>query len=81
MYVDVNEIQRVNTLAGVTPTRGIDDDTTDDAGDDTGDGESDDPAHVDPGNHSPVDRAPSTRAETNTNRGTSDALSGRDGEL
>ena len=69
------------TLVGEVPARSVDDDTADAARDDTGNGQSDDPSHVDPRNHAPVDRPPGTGAETDTNGGTSDALSGGDGQL
>lgn len=68
-------------LTLVAPAGGVDDDTADAARDDTGNGEGDDPAHVDPGNHAPVDGAPGARAETDTNGSTSDTLSSGDGEL
>ncbi|GMF74439.1 unnamed protein product [Aspergillus oryzae] len=50
-------------------------------GDDTSAREGDDPAHVDPGNHSPVDRSPGTVAKTNTNCRAGDTLGGGDGKL
>ena len=63
------------------PARSVDDDAADAARDDTGDGQRHHPAHVDPGNHAPVDRPPGTRAETDTDGGTGDTLGGGDGEL
>ena len=65
----------------VTPARGVDDDGAQAARDDTGNGEGDDPAHVDPGDHAPVDRPPGARAETDTDGSSGDALRGGDGEL
>lgn len=72
---------RVVNLTTVTPAGSVDDDTAEAARDDASDGEGDDPAHVDPGNHAPVDGSPGTRAETDTNGSTGDALSGGNGEL
>lgn len=63
------------------PARGVDDDAGKTAREDTGNGECEDPASVNPGNHAPVDGPPGARAETDTDNGASDALSGRDGEL
>jgi len=62
------------------PSRGVDDDGHGAAGDDTGDWEGDEPAHVDPGNHSPVDSFDGSSAEGDTDGGTSDALSGGGGQ-
>lgn len=47
---------------------------------DTGDREGNDPASIDPENHSPVDRLDITCAKTNTNGGTDNALGGGDGQ-
>ena len=66
---------------GVTPARSVDDNTSQATRDDTCDGEGNDPTTVDPGNHAPVDGAPGTGTETDTDSGTSNALSGGDGEL
>lgn|SRR5688572_4267067 len=63
------------------PARSVDDDTADAARNDTGDWQGDDPAHVDPRDHAPVDRPPGTGAKTNTNGGTGDTLGSRDREL
>ena len=68
-------------LTIVTPARSIDNDTTDTARDDARDRKCDDPAHVNPSDHAPVDRAPCTRAETDTDGGTGDTLGGGHGEL
>ena len=65
----------------VTPAGGIDNDTRETPRDNTGNGESEDPASVDPSHHAPVDGAPRARAETNSDGGTGDALSRRDGKL
>lgn len=68
-------------LVGVSLSRSIDDDAADASRENAGDGKGDDPAHVDPGNHAPVDTPPGARAKTDTNGGASDALGGGDGEL
>lgn len=66
---------------GHTPTRRIHDDSGQTAGDDTGAGKRDDPTHVNPGNHSPVDRSPSAVAKPNTDGRASDTLGSGDGKL
>ena len=48
--------------------------------DDTGTRKCNEPTHVDPCNHAPVDGPPSTVTQTNTDGGTSNALRGRDGK-
>lgn len=63
------------------PARSVDDESHQATGDDTGHGESDDPAHVDPGDHAPVNSPPGTGAETDADSRASNALRGRDGEL
>lgn len=63
------------------PARSVDDESHKAAGDDTGYGEREDPAHVDPGDHAPVDSPPGARAETDADGGTSNALRGGYGEL
>ena len=72
---------RLGGIGVIAPARSVDDDTAEAARDDTSDGEGDDPTHVDPGDHAPVDGPPGTRAETDTDGSTSDALSCGDGKL
>jgi len=69
------------SLNAHAPTRSIDNNAHQTSRHDTRHGESDEPAHVDPSNHAPVNSAPCARAETDTDSGTSDALSGGDGKL
>lgn len=64
-----------------TPARRVHDDSSQTTGDDTGAGKRDDPTHIDPGDHSPVDRSPSAVAKSNTDGSTSNTLGGGDGEL
>ena len=64
-----------------SPVRGVGDEAHQAASDQTSGGDSDEPSHVNPGNHSPVNGPPVTIAETNSDNGTSDALSGRNGKL
>lgn len=64
-----------------SPAGSVEDDASKATAEDTGNGEGDDPTTVDPADHAPVDRAPGTGAETDTNDGTSDALGGGDGKL
>jgi hypothetical protein len=64
-----------------TPSRRVDNDTSQASGKNTGAGQGDDPAHVDPGNHAPVNRPPGSVAETDTDGGAGDTLCGGDGEL
>lgn len=66
---------------GHTPTRCVNDNSGETTGDDTGAGKRDDPTHVDPGNHSPVDSSPSAIAKSNTDGSTSNTLGSGDGEL
>lgn len=66
---------------GHTPTRRVNDDSGETTGDDTGAGKRDDPTHVDPGDHSPVDRSPRAVAKSNTDGSTSNTLGSGDGEL
>lgn len=68
------------SLCRESEPRCIDNDTHQAAGHDTCDGQRDEPAQVDPGDHAPVDGAPSARAETDANRGTGDALRRGDGQ-
>jgi hypothetical protein len=68
-------------LVGHTPSRSVDNDTSQAAGNNTGTGQSDDPAHVDPGNHTPVDGPPGSVTETDTDGGAGDTLCGGDGQL
>jgi len=63
------------------PARRVDDNTNQATRDNTSNREGNDPAHVDPGDHAPVDRPPGTVAETNTDSGTGDTLGGRNREL
>ena len=67
-------------LCGEAESGRVEDDAHEAARDDTGHGQGDEPTEVDPRDHAPVDRAPCTRAETDADRGTGDALRRRDGE-
>jgi hypothetical protein len=60
----------------VTELGSIEDNSQETARDDSGDGKGDEPSTVDPGNHAPVDGLVVSGAETDTDGGTSDALSG-----
>jgi hypothetical protein len=71
----------LNALVGQSPARGIDDDSHETAGKDSRHREGNNPAKVDPCNHAPVDGSPSAIAQTHTDCGTRDTLSGGDGEL
>lgn len=62
------------------PVGGVGNSTHQAAGNDGSDGDGDDPTGVDPSNHAPVDSTPVTVAKTDTDDGTGDALSGRDGK-
>lgn len=68
-------------VQSLLPVGGIRDETHEAAGDETRDGHGDEPTEVDPSNHAPVDGAPIAVAQTDTDDGASDALSGGDGEL
>ena len=50
------------------------------ASDDTGNWQRDDPAHVDPRNHPPVDAPPGAAAQADADGGAGDALGGADGQ-
>lgn len=63
------------------PVGSIGDEAHEATGNEASNGNGDEPTHVDPADHAPVDRTPVTVAETNTDNGTSDALSSRDGKL
>ena len=65
----------------VAPARSIDNDAREAPRDNTGNGESEDPATVDPSYHAPVDGAPGSRAETDSDGGTGDALGSGDRKL
>jgi hypothetical protein len=67
--------------SGVAPARSVDDEPSKAAGGNTGNWEGNNPTHVDPGNHAPVNGAPGTGAKTDTDGGTGDALGGGDGEF
>jgi len=69
------------TLAAHSPARSVNNNAHEAAGNDASHGQGNEPAHVDPEHHAPVDGAPRAGAETNTNRGARDALSGGNGEL
>lgn len=66
---------------GHAPSRCIDDDAHQTPRNDTGDGQGDDPAEVDPPDHTPVDGPPGAGAQTDTDGGTANALSGGDGKF
>lgn len=63
------------------PVRCVGDESHQKSGDETGSGHGDEPTHVDPANHAPVDRSPIAVAETDTDNGTSDTLGSRDRKL
>lgn len=64
-----------------SPARGVDDNPNQATRDNTSNRQGNDPAHVDPGDHTPVDRPPGTVAETNTDSGTGDTLGGGNRQL
>lgn len=64
-----------------TPARGVKYNTHKQARYESSTGQRDDPAHVDPRDHAPVDTPPRAVAEADAHGGTADALGGRDGEL
>lgn len=64
-----------------TPARSVDDDAHEAARKDASDGKGNDPSHVDPCHHAPVDGSPGPRAQTNANSRASDALGRRNGKL
>lgn len=68
-------------LTTVAPARSVDNNTTDAARNNTSNRKGNHPAHVDPGNHAPVNRAPSAGTETDTDGGTSDTLGSRYGKF
>ena len=68
-------------LVADSPARGIDDDAHQTACNDTGYWQSDNPAHVDPSNHAPIDCSPGAVAQPNADCRARDTLRGRDGEL
>ena len=81
---DTKKRERLCTLCNLVlkaPAGSVDDESAHATGDDTGDRQGHDPTHVDPGHHAPIDGPPGAGAETNTDGGTSDALSGGDREL
>lgn len=67
-------------LDRATPLRSVDDESHDETGDERSRWQGDEPTAVGPGDHSPVDSPPLSRAETNTDSSTDDALGGGDGE-
>lgn len=64
-----------------TPARGVEYNTHKQARDESSTGQRDDPAHVDPRDHPPVDTPPRAVAEADADGRAADALGGRDGEL
>lgn len=75
------ECAKYSSLTLVSPARSVDDEASQDSGEGGGDGQGDDPAHVDPGNHAPVDGAPGAGAQADTDGGAGDALGGRHGKF
>lgn len=65
----------------VAPARSVDDNAHQATRNNTSAGEGDDPATVDPEDHTPVNGPPGSRAETDTDSGTRDTLSGGDRKL
>lgn len=63
----------------LVPVGGVGDKGHEDTREETSSGHGDEPTHVDPAHHAPVDGSPVAVAETNTDDGTGDALSGGDG--
>ena len=64
-----------------TPARSVEDNGHEQTRNQTSAGQGDDPTHVDPGYHAPVDTPPCTVTETDTDGSTTDALGGRDRKL
>lgn len=67
--------------ARLVPVGSVGDETHQTTRDETSGGHSDEPTHVNPGNHAPVDSAPVTVAETDADDSTGDTLSGGDGKF
>ena len=68
--------QNPERLGVHAPARRVDDDAHQAPRKDAGGGQRDDPAHVDPRHHAPVDRPPRTGAEADADSSASDALRG-----
>lgn len=67
-----------SSLHSTAPSWSIDNYAQKTARNNARDGKSDDPAHVDPSDHSPVDAPPCSAGESHSDCGTSDTLGCRD---
>lgn len=73
--------QKEDCLNTSSPTRRVQDNTHEQTRDEAGAGQGDEPTHVDPSHHPPVDTPPRSVTETHPYGRAADTLSGRDGEL
>lgn len=81
LRIELSNTKLCEGLVLKTPSWSIDDDSHQAARDDTGDRQGNNPASIDPGNHTPVDGPPGARAETHTDSGSGNTLRSRDGKL
>ena len=67
----ISKLMCIHSIVNLeTPSRSVDDYAHQAPGDDTSDGEGNEPAKIDPCDHTPVDSSPGTRTETDSNGST-----------